>query len=189
MNNREINPKEKRLFFLALLPPLNVQKIAQEMKEEFANIYQSKHGLKSPPHLTLQPPFKWQIGQVQLLKETLANFVKNQNSIPIILNNFGSFKPRVIYINVVKTPELLNIQQELSLYLKSNLGIRDDRSKNPEYHPHLTLAHRDLTQDNYTKAWAKYENKTIHLEFTVSELTLLFHQEKKWEISEQFRLG
>jgi len=188
INNLKPNSTEKRLFFIALLPPLQVQKIAQAMKEEFANLYHSKNGLKSPPHITLQAPFKWPINQINLLRENLEKFCQNQTSIPIILDNFGSFKPRVIYINVEKTTELLKIQQELSLNLASNLNIIDHRSKNRAFNPHLTLAHKDLTPRNYDQAWEKYQDKTIHFEFIVSELTLLLHQDRKWEIYQQFQL-
>ena len=186
MNNFTKDKEQKRLFFIALLPPTDVEKVAQELTEEFATIYNSKHGLKSPPHVTLQPPFKWDLNQVEVLKESLENFSQNQFSIPMILDGFGSFKPRVIYINVVKTPELLSIQNQLKLYLESNLGIIDEKQKHPSFNPHLTLAHKDLTKSNYYKAWKIYKDKSINFKFRVYQLTLLLHDEKRWKIYHNF---
>ncbi|AFZ43644.1 Phosphoesterase HXTX [Halothece sp. PCC 7418] len=106
---------QKKLCFVALLPPENIQTEANAIKDHFADVYESSHAKKSPPHITLQPPFKWEIDQLTALKTTLETFSHNQAPIPITLSGFGAFPPRVIYIHVEKTPELLAIQKSLIL--------------------------------------------------------------------------
>ena len=49
-----MNQPQGSLFFIALLPPPEVQEIATKIKLEFAEIYNSRAALKSPPHVTLQ---------------------------------------------------------------------------------------------------------------------------------------
>jgi 2'-5' RNA ligase len=98
------------LLFIALLPPMEVQNEVTQIKQYFAQNYNSSHALKSPPHVTLQPPFKWLTEDFDLLKECLTEFAKTYAPIPITLSGFGSFPPRVIYVNVIKTPELMEIQ-------------------------------------------------------------------------------
>ncbi|MFN6233029.1 MAG: 2'-5' RNA ligase family protein, partial [Microcystis sp.] len=56
-----MNQPQGSLFFIALLPPPEVQEIATKIKVEFAEIYNSRAALKSPPHVTLQPPFRWNL--------------------------------------------------------------------------------------------------------------------------------
>ena len=95
----------KRLLFVALVPPENIQNQVTGIKEHFAQQYNSSHALKSVPHITLQPPFKWPTTDLTLLQDSLENFAQNCSTFSITLSGFAAFVPRVIYINVVKTPE------------------------------------------------------------------------------------
>jgi 2'-5' RNA ligase len=47
-------------FFIALLPPQMIQDYANQIKQYFAEQYTSQGAQKSPPHITLQPPFVWE---------------------------------------------------------------------------------------------------------------------------------
>lgn len=181
-----MNIKQKQLYFIALLPPQNIQEILTKIKQEFTEKYQSKAALKSPPHLTLQPPFEWDKNEISLVEKHLTEFVRHQTQIPIILDGFAAFKPRVIYINVIKTPELLTIYQNLTTYLESSLNIVDQRSQNRVFSPHITIGFRDLTKDNFHKAWLEFEHQPIHFEFMVAKFTLLIHNGKCWQISKEF---
>ncbi len=178
----------KNLFFVALLPPLGIQQKANTIKHHFAEVYNSKAALKSPPHITLQPPFYWERERLTELKTVLADFGQQQRSIPIILDGFAAFKPRVIYINVHKTPELLALQRDLMLKLESSLNIVHQLSKARPFAPHMTVAFKDLSKANFYQAWDKFQEESFAHEFTASELTLLQHNGKKWEINTEFYL-
>ena len=176
----------KNLFVLALLPPLVVQEEANKIKHHFAKVYDSKAALKSPPHITIQPPFYWEIDRLDELKTVLEEFIQKQISIPIILKGFAAFKPRVIYIDVIKTPQLLKLQKELMLQLELSLNIVHKASQTRPFTPHMTVGFKDLTKANFYKAWDEFQNKSFDFEFTVSELTLLRFNSKKWEIDSEF---
>jgi hypothetical protein len=47
---------------------------------------------------------------------------------------------------------------------------------------------RDLTKDNFWKAWSKYANQELFFEVMIDEITLLIHNGKHWEIYRQFSL-
>ena len=164
---------KKTLFFIALLPPSEVQEFATKVKQHFAEVYNSRAALKSPPHITLQPPFEWEIEQLPILKEKLTEFTQNQSPIPITLHNYSAFKPRVIYINVFKTAELLAAEKKLTNYLEESLNIVHLPSKNRPFSPHMTVAYRDLNKENFYKAWEKFQDQELHFEFRVNHLTLL----------------
>ncbi|WP_013322857.1 2'-5' RNA ligase family protein [Gloeothece verrucosa] len=177
-----------QLFFIALLPPDEVQQAANEIKHHFAEVYHSRAAFKSPPHITLQPPFEWATDNLTVLSEHLSEFAQNHAPIPLVLDGFAAFKPRVIFINVLKTPELLALQKNLSDYLESSLNIVHLPSKNRPFSPHLTVAYKDLTKANFYKAWPEFAERSLHFEFTVPQITLLIHQEKKWQIKQEFSL-
>lgn len=179
-------PSSKQRFFIALLPPEEVRKVADRFKQHFADHYQSKAAQKSPSHITLQPPFDWELANLPALTQHLQQFAQAQPPIPMILDGFAAFKPRVIYINVLKTPELLELQKNLMDYLESSLGIVHEPSRNRPFSPHLTVAYRDLTKPNFFKSWSEFESKLLHFQFTIPQLTLLIHNGKQWEIKQEF---
>ena len=175
--------KAKR--FVALLPPQKVQEFANQVKQHFAEVYNSRAAQKSPPHITLQPPFEWQ-QELSILEHKLDDFAQAYLPIPVTLKGYSAFKPRVIYINVLKTLELLSLQKELMAFLESSLGIVHP-SKNCPFAPHLTVAFRDLTKQNFYKAWSEFEHQPLHYEFIVPQLTLLIHNGRCWEICKEFK--
>jgi 2'-5' RNA ligase len=179
---------QKRRFFIALLPPPSVQQVANQIKDQFEQIYHSKAAKKSPPHITLQPPFEWEWQHSEQLTITLATFCQNHPTIPLILDGFGAFKPRVIYINVLSNPVILTVQKDLSDYLETELKIVDPRAKNRPFRPHLTVAFRDLKKSAFKEAWPIYQEQSLNFEFTVSQLTLLLHNGKQWEVFQSFNL-
>jgi 2'-5' RNA ligase len=177
---------KKNLFFIALIPPLEIQEFATEVKQHFAEVYNSRAALRSPPHVTLQPPFEWESERLPLLQEKLREFAQNQPPIPMTLHNYKSFKPRVIYINVIKSAELVEAQKNLSNYLESSLDIVHLPSKNRPFAPHLTVAFRDLTKDKFHQAWKIFREKELYFNFLVSHLTLLRHGDQGWVVYQQF---
>ncbi|NES01566.1 MAG: 2'-5' RNA ligase family protein [Okeania sp. SIO2F4] len=176
----------KRLLFVAIVPPENIQNQVTEIKEYFAREYNSSHALKSVPHITLQPPFKWPTENLTLLQESLETFAQKCSTFPITLSGFSAFPPRVIYVNVVKTPELLKIQQDLIGFTETTLGIVHPPSKIRPFSPHVTVAFRDLSKQNFRTAWLEFRERSLHFEFTASQLTLLIHNGKRWDICNEF---
>ncbi len=178
--------QSKRLLFVALVPPENIQHQVTEIKEYFASEYNSSHALRSVPHITLQPPFKWPSEKLTILQESLKTFAQNCSAFPVTLSGFAAFPPRVIYVNVVKTPELLKIQQDLIEFTETTLGIVHPPAKIRPFSPHVTVAFRDLTKQNFRAAWLELRERSLHFEFTASQLTLLIHNDRRWNIYNEF---
>ena len=174
------------LFFIALVPPQNIQDYATQIKQHFADKYDSRHALKSPPHITLQPPFEWASAKLSVLEECLQGFAAGKDSLAITLIGYGAFIPRVIYINVVKQPILLALQAELMAHLENQLGIFDKTSKSRPFAPHMTVAFKDLKRNKFQTAWQEFETRELHFEFTADKLTLLLHNGRYWDVKSEF---
>ena len=173
-------------FFVALLPPQDIQDYTNQIKQYFADYYASSGALKSPPHITLQPPFEWADANSPLLEASLKEFASRQQPVAITLRGFDAFAPRVIYINVVRSQELLTLQADLMTCAESNLGIVDKVSKTRPFAPHITVAFRDLTKQDFRVAWPEFAKRQLHFEFTADKLTLLLHDGKRWNIKSEF---
>jgi 2'-5' RNA ligase len=177
------------LFFIALLPPQELQSEITQIKQYFSQTYDSRHALKSPPHITLQPPFKWSISDLNTLEQCLTSFTQQQNSFVVNLSGFNAFPPRVIYVDVVKTVELVNLQKNLVAHLENHLERLKNPSKHHNFTPHMTVAFRDLTRKNFRAAWTEFKSKPIQYEFIAHQLTLLLHTGKHWHIQQEFAFG
>jgi 2'-5' RNA ligase len=178
--------QSKQRFFIALVPPLEIQQQITEIKLYFAEHYNSSRALKSPPHVTLQIPFEWPVADVPKLEEFLKAFVAKRLAIPVTMSGFAAFAPRVIYVDVVKSSALLELQQDLMVDFETNLGIVNSVSKTRSFVPHMTVAFSDLTEQNFDAAWLEFKERSIFFEFTAAELILLIHDGSQWNISDRF---
>lgn len=165
-------------YFIALLPPPEIQAHVRQIQQYFAEHYHSRGALRSPPHITLQAPFLWSSANVNFLQDQLKIFADQHQPIAIALDGFAAFSPRVIYVNVAKTSELLQIHADLLAYCKA-IGIVDPVATRP-FAPHMTVAFRDLTRQNFRTAWREFQPQQLHYEFVAHELTLLLHDGQRW---------
>lgn len=177
------------LFFIALLPPQAIQDYATGVKSHFDQYYNSRHAFKSPPHITLFPPFKWHQDRLTVLIDSLSIFAKSHRAVPVILDGFGAFSPHVIYIQVDRSVALLDLHQHLVEHLEVSIELMDAREKSRAYAPHMTVAFRDLTKQNFKLAWKEFKDRSLHFEFTATHLTLLKHDYQRWQIHTEFPLS
>lgn len=172
-------PSQKRRFFVALLPSKEIQRQVTEIKQFFASTYDSRAALRSPPHITLQSPFEWLQSELSLVQACLNQVAACQSQFSVTLSGYGAFVPRVIYIDVLKTSELLQLQKQVQTQFES-LGIIDQIGKSRPYTPHMTVAFRDLSKPNFRTAWLEVQARSLHLEFLTTHLTLLIHNGQRW---------
>ena len=175
-------------YFIALVPPAPVYEQAQQWKEYFNLEFNSKAALNSPPHITLHMPFEWKSAKENVLIEKLDTFAQTQQSFPVELKNFGCFAPRVIFIQVTENPELKKLQAELTRFCKTELNLFNANRLDQPFHPHLTVAFRDLKKNDFPKAWAFVRDLDFHAQFSCQHLVLLKHHGKVWQPAQTFGL-
>lgn len=179
---------KEQLFFIAVLPDETIQQEVTDFKNYLAAHFGASHALKSPPHITLFPPFKWQSNRVDALAQALDDFAVEQDSFSLTLKNFSSFPPRVLFVDVAPSEYLRSLQQDLARYLEKELHLKNDRESHG-FNAHMTIAHKDLKRELYSKAWVYFSKQTYERTFLVSAITLLEHKGGRWEVYEDFELG
>lgn len=178
----------KNRFFVAILPPVEMQNRVNQIKQQFSDRYHSYAAQKSPPHITLQPPFVWEIESISEVEDCLNTFCQERSPFSLQLSGFGAFAPRVIYINVVKVPELLSLQADLRSQLEASLQLKDPSSEKRPYAPHMTVAFRDLSRPNFEAAWLEFQAQALEYDFVVSQISLLIHNGQRWNVYRDFGL-
>lgn len=174
-------PPGTSLYFIALIPPSPLLDEAQILKEYFRDRYHSRASLNSPPHITLHMPFQWKEAKEEKLITALNTFSAGKNPFTISFNNFACFAPRVIYIDVHPSEALHTLQRDLHRFFKMELNVFNAQYRDLPFHPHLTLAFRDLKKDQFARAWQEFEQRTFSGDFPISKITLLKHDGKLWQ--------
>ncbi len=176
------------LFFAALVPPKPFRQQAWEMKEYFRDEYHSKASMNSPPHITLHPPFKLEQGiSEEELLQVLEEVASGCKPFEVRLKGFGAFRPRVIFIGVEKQPPMEMLQQAVVEGVRP-LAQAEKKRPEPSFHPHMTLAFRDLSKANFQRAWQEYEPKKLSYSWEVTHFVLLKHNGKHWNEHQFFKL-
>ncbi len=84
---------------------------------------------------------------------------------------------------------LFSIQDDLSKTLdKNQIASVSEQTFRP-FHPHITIAFRDLTERHFNSLWGEVEHKSFSGRFTVSSITLLGHDGKSWTAEDDFLFG
>ena len=182
------NIKRGALYFIAVIPPAPIYDEALNLKHHFKEHYQSKASLNSPPHITLHMPFEWKEDKEAELVKNFHHFSPGIKPFILRLQGFGAFPPRVLFIDVVKNNILEDLHLKLHQYCKKNLNVFNANYKDKGFHPHLTLAFRDLKKPMFAKAWEEFEHKDYVGEFKVENFVLLKHNGKIWEVFQEFPL-
>jgi len=176
---------KKWLYFIALLLPEDISDQITLFKREMADKYNAKHALKSPPHITLQMPFRRSEHQEANLIEKLTLFAGEKTGFDIHLSGFGSFAPRVIFVDVIHSQPIYQKHDELKSFLQEKLefSLSDLTFR---FSPHVTIATRDLKKEIFPQAWNAFRERDYDARFKSKDLALLKHNGSKWKIHKRF---
>ncbi|KFF10701.1 2'-5' RNA ligase [Chryseobacterium soli] len=163
----------KKLYFIAIYPPQQIIDDIEVFKTDLALNYNNAKALKNDAHITLFPPF---YRELELENDIFTAFDKidlNISPFEIELNGFGSFpnpKNPVLFIQPEHNEDVIKLYH----HVKQHFNFMKY-----SFHPHMTVGYRDLTFENFQKAWALYKEKEFKTKFLVNEISLLRH-DGKW---------
>lgn len=169
------------MYFLALVAPADINQQAQKWKLWMKEKFKCEVALKSPAHITLIPPFWMKPELEKELISSISSFSANEIGCTIHLKDFSCFKPKVIFIDVTKNDALENLHQHLEVYLLSGEKFplkKDDRP----FHPHVTIATRDLYKKAFYEAWDHFKEIKFEAEWNTKGISLLRHNQKNWDV-------
>lgn len=176
--------QQRKKYFIAIIPPSSVFEQIEEIKKELFKDYKLKGALRSPSHITLHRPFEWRIDREEILINTLKEFAYTK-SFPIELKGFNCFQPRVIFVDVLKNEEMNNLYYQLTGFARRQLGLFNESEDLRGFHPHITIAFRDLKKQLFYKLWEQYQHKEFAGSFNYVGFSLL-RLEEKWESIQDF---
>lgn len=169
----------KKMYFIAIYPEQKVIDEVRVFKEDLALNFENSKALNNDAHITLFPPFE---REIELEDDILIAFHKiNTNISPfeITLNGFGSFPNPKNPVLFVSPEENENLKQ---LYLHVTEEFSFGKYS---FNPHMTVGFRNLTYENFLKAWEIYKDKIYKTKFIVEKILLLRHDGRWIPIGEK----
>ncbi len=175
------NTATHSMFYIAVLCSPEIDSKIQAHKLWMRDRFGCTVALKSAAHITLIPPFWLANEQEQLLTETLHAFQTSIQPFTIQLKKFGHFGNKVIFAAVEENHVLGRLRKaaEDHFIIPFHNSIKpDDRP----FHPHVTIANRDIKPGDFTKAWVHFEKLYFDEAFTASKISLLKLSPGKWNV-------
>lgn len=171
---------DSAMYYIAILAPGAIDEDAIQWKYYMRERFGCVVALKSPAHITLASPF-WMKSDIQhLLEDAIREFSNLQKDFLIELKDFDCFKPRVIFIYVKESDDLIKLSKTLEEHLLKN-PLFPIRTSTRLFHPHVTIANRDLHKNDFNTAWEYFRNKKYRASFHAGGIALMKHNGIRWE--------
>ena len=169
------------MYYIAIVAPEKINQQVLKWKTYFKDHFECTVALKSPAHITLIPPFWMKEESENDLVNAIKDFSITKNKFEITLKEFAAFKPKVIFVDIVKNETLIDLYRSFTdfIYSENKFPIKkDDRA----FHPHITLATRDLYKKAFQEAWEIFSKKKYEALWMVCGISLLRHNKKNWDV-------
>ncbi len=173
--------EQEVLWLIALVPPLDVAKRIDDIRQEFAANFNCVKALKPPVHLTLYTLLKLHDADMDAQIGKLRNWVSVQPRFRLELKNFNFFenaKSPVVYIDVVANADLKAFNTGITRELKKLFGL-EDLSKQT-FRPHFTIGYRDISPEIFPQVKQAYNRRTFGAVFKVEHVVVFRHNRRQW---------
>ena len=170
-----------KMYYVATVCPEQInekiQKLKQWMKDRFGCVV----AMKSPAHITLIPPFWFLIEREHELVNAVQTFTNPSLPVKIELEGFSHFRKKVLFVQVKENASLGELKGGTEKYFSGKFGAifkKDDRA----FHPHITVANRDMKPSHFEQAWGHFSNMIFEESFSSNSISLLKLNPGKWTI-------
>ena len=169
------------MYYVAIVCPVQINekilKFKQWMKDRFGCVV----AMKSPAHITLIAPFWFDLEREKELAKAVQSFSDDSAIQRIELDGFSHFRKRVLYVRIIENSSLSYLKGQVEKYFIEKIGSffkKEDRL----FHPHITIANRDMKPAHFEEAWQYFSGKTFKESFTSKSIFLLKLNPAGWNV-------
>jgi 2'-5' RNA ligase len=169
------------MYYVAILCPPGIDKEILGFKNFMKDRFGCTAALKSPAHITMVTPFWFEETREDELQQTLQSFASDLNDLQIQLNGFSHFNKRVLFVNIEDNPGIEEIRNQAERHFIGSLGDAIRKDDRP-FHPHVTIATRDMKPGDFTEAWEHFSRKEFMTSFQTGTINLLKLDPDRWNV-------
>ena len=143
----------KKLYFIGIVFEKPISNKIRQLKEAARDKFNSRWALRSEAHITLVPPFHYEEERIQEINRAVKSM--HVRRFPISLNSAGRFGKKVIFVKADNCQRLAEVKKALDCKLEG-FEIKD---KTKRFHPHVTIAFKDLKEEQFQDAFLFFKDK------------------------------
>lgn len=133
-----------------------------------------------PPHITIKPPFETDEAGIQEVERILRSFAHHERPQPLVVNGFGRFGFRTVYMDIYKSVEAVSLVRRLIHALNTNITWM------PAYplegnKLHASVA-RFLNRKQFRRIWRELRVLRPHFESTLDTIVILKKEGRVWKV-------
>ena len=174
------------LKLIAILLPQPISAHVKSEQQFLADHFGPRHALRTPPHITLIPPLEVNDEDIKKIVSIGKEIATQTQCFKLELNGYGAFKPRVVFIKLIENIMLNNLYQLWRKNIEQQAPHLLERYPDRSYHPHLTLAHRDVTPQQFDNIWKWYKVKSFESVIEITGCWMLKHSSSGWAKEQEF---
>jgi 2'-5' RNA ligase len=168
------------MYFIAVVLPAHLNEKIMAYKKEMQVKYGCKVGLKSPAHITIEPPFWMPEEKEENLVRDLQTVASSVPAFRLATANFSAFRPRTIFVALQPSDALNSLKKNADTFFRQTDYKMKIESR--PFHPHITIATRDLFKKDFAEAWPFFQNEQFQETFDATGLSLLKHNGRMWDV-------
>jgi 2'-5' RNA ligase len=100
---------------------------------------------------------------------------------PLEVYGYGAFSPGVVFLKPEPSVHLINLHDHWRSALKEIIPDVINKFPERDFHPHITLAHRDVEKDQFKSIWDYYRNRSLNMTATIGQFCILTNTHVGWE--------
>lgn len=175
--------------FMGILTPPDISLAVEEARTWMKSRWGCRSGMGTAPHITLIPPFPQVSGFPEPREEDLRAFTQDMNRrlsssgqlpLELTLEGTGHFGSRTVFFAVNPEKGLMALQAALEAgVLERWPGVLGKST----FHPHLTVANRDIPAGALKPSLEWLSGKAPHRRFSCTAVSLFLWREGRWQVS------
>lgn len=187
-----MNPKKnvfpQQTHFIGVLLPDNLTSMVEECRRYMNRTYGCRSGHATPVHVTLVPPFALPRDYTTAdVVEELLRGVPQDSGFSARTENFDAFGDRTLFAAVRPAPEWNRLKNAAETALRGAFPGCLRKDPRP-FHPHITVANRDIPPGASTAALRVLSGKKFEEDFPVDNMTVFVRKGGGWEAAQAIRL-
>ncbi len=171
----------KKLYFIAWVIGGEEGQAITAIKETVCAATGCCHALKSPPHVTVIPPFWMEPHRISKLRRIVEEWAGSYPPFVWSLDGFSHFDERVVFIAPFADAPLEEMQRALVQRLQGN-PLRLKLRTRKHFHPHVSVAVRIPDADTYQLCWQLVNRMHFSCQYPQLDVAILQYNGKKWDI-------
>lgn len=183
MQNKN-SPPPRQTHFIGVLLPDDLTCVVEECRRYMNRTYGCRSGHATPVHVTLVPPFALPRDYTtEDVVEALLRGVPQDFSFSARTENFGAFGDRTLFAAVRPAPEWNRLKNAAETALRGAFPGCLRKDPRP-FHPHITVANRDIPPGASTAALRVLNGKKFEEDFPVDNMTVFVRKGGGWEAAQ-----